>query len=39
MRRTSGHNDQMYVWMSKDEVFNLKKTLPSVKDGGGRVML
>ena len=34
-----GHNDQRYVWRRQGEAFNPKNTIPTVKHGGGSIML
>lgn len=34
-----GHNNQQYVWREKVEAFNTKNTIPTVKHGGGNIML
>ena len=34
-----GHNDRRYVWRKKGEAFNPKNTIPTVKHGGGSIML
>uniref|UniRef100_A0A3B4ZPX8 Tc1-like transposase DDE domain-containing protein n=1 Tax=Stegastes partitus TaxID=144197 RepID=A0A3B4ZPX8_9TELE len=34
-----GHMDQRYVWRRKNEAYKEKNTLPTVKHGGGSVML
>ena len=34
-----GPMDHQYVWRKKNKVFNEKNTLPTVKHGGGSVML
>lgn len=34
-----GHNAQQYVWRRKGEAFNPKNTMPTVKHGGGSIML
>lgn len=34
-----GHNDQQFVWREKGEAFNPKNTIPTVKHGGGNIML
>uniref|UniRef100_A0A8C6KMD7 Tc1-like transposase DDE domain-containing protein n=1 Tax=Nothobranchius furzeri TaxID=105023 RepID=A0A8C6KMD7_NOTFU len=34
-----GHNAQQYVWRRKGEAFNPKNTMPTVKHGGGNIML
>lgn len=34
-----GHNAQQYAWRRKGEAFNHKNTMPTVKHGGGRIML
>lgn len=34
-----GHMDQRYVWRKKNEAYAEKNTLPTVKHGGGSVML
>ncbi|KAL1248026.1 hypothetical protein QQF64_023402 [Cirrhinus molitorella] len=35
----SGHRDVAYVWRKKGESFNPKNTVPTVKHGGGSIML
>ena len=34
-----GHNQQRYVWRKKGAAFHEKNTLPTVKHGGGSIML
>lgn len=34
-----GHRDVAYVWRKKGEAFNPKNTVPTVKHGGGSIML
>ena len=34
-----GHNDHCYVWRKKGEACKLKNTIPTVKHGGGSIML
>ena len=34
-----GYNDQRYVWKRQGEAFNPKNTIPTVKHGGGSIML
>jgi hypothetical protein len=34
-----GHNDQSYVWRKKVEACKPKNTIPTVKHGGGSIML
>ena len=34
-----GNNDQQYVWREKGEAFNPNNTIPTVKHGGGSIML
>lgn len=34
-----GYNKQRYVWRKKGEAFHEKNTLPTVKYGGGSIML
>ena len=34
-----GHNDHCYVWRKKEEACKLKNTIPTVKHGGGSIML
>ena len=34
-----GHNDQRYVWRKEGEAFHPNKTIPTVKHGGGSIML
>uniref|UniRef100_A0A3B1IFP7 Transposase Tc1-like domain-containing protein n=1 Tax=Astyanax mexicanus TaxID=7994 RepID=A0A3B1IFP7_ASTMX len=34
-----GHNTQQYVWRRKGEAFNPRNTMPTVKHGGGSIML
>ena len=34
-----GHTDVAYVWQRKGEAFNHKSTVPTVKHGGGSIML
>lgn len=34
-----GHQDVAYVWRKKGEAFNPKNTVPTVKHGGGSIML
>lgn len=34
-----GHNQRRYVWRKKGEAFQEKNTLPTVKHGGGSIML
>ena len=34
-----GHNDQQYVWREKGEAFKPKNTIPTVKHGGGSIIL
>ena len=34
-----GHNDHYYVWRKKGEACNSKNPIPTVKHGGGRIML
>ena len=34
-----GHSDQPYVWKWEGEAFNSKNTIPTVKHGGGSIML
>lgn len=34
-----GHRDTAYVWRKKGEAFNPKNTIPTVKHGGGSIML
>ena len=34
-----GHNDHRYVWRKKGEACKLKNTIPTVKHGGGSIML
>lgn len=34
-----GHRDQAYVWRKKGEAFHPKNTVPTVKHGGGSIML
>ena len=34
-----GHNDHRYVWRKKGEACKLKITIPTVKHGGGFIML
>ena len=34
-----GHNQQKYVWREVGEAFNPKNTIPTVKHGGGSIML
>ncbi len=34
-----GHNDVKYVWRQDGEAFNPKNTVPTVKHGGGNIML
>ena len=34
-----GHNDHLYVWRKKGEACKPKNTIPSVKHGGGSIML
>lgn len=34
-----GHNDQRYVWRKAGEAFHPNKTVPTVKHGGGSIML
>ena len=34
-----GHMDVVYVWRRKQEAFNPKNTVPTVKHGGGSIML
>ena len=33
------HNDRCYVWRKKREAFKPKNTIPTVKHGGGSIML
>jgi hypothetical protein len=33
------HNDQLYVWRKKGEACKPKNTIPTVKHGGGSIML
>uniref|UniRef100_A0AAZ3SQG5 Transposase n=1 Tax=Oncorhynchus tshawytscha TaxID=74940 RepID=A0AAZ3SQG5_ONCTS len=34
-----GHNDHCYVWRKKGEACKLKNTIPTVKHGGGSIVL
>ncbi|KAK3521296.1 hypothetical protein QTP70_003144 [Hemibagrus guttatus] len=34
-----GHNDVAFIWHKKGEAFNPKNTIPTVKHGGGNLML
>lgn len=34
-----GHNDQRFIWREKGEAYNPKNTIPTVKHGGGSIML
>ena len=34
-----GHKDHCYVWRNKGEACTLKNTIPTVKHGGGSIML
>ena len=34
-----GHMDAAYVWRKKGEAYNPKNTVPTVKHGGGNIML
>uniref|UniRef100_A0A3B4UQ54 Tc1-like transposase DDE domain-containing protein n=1 Tax=Seriola dumerili TaxID=41447 RepID=A0A3B4UQ54_SERDU len=34
-----GHNDVSFIWRRKGEAFNPKNTIPTVKHGGGNIML
>ncbi|KAL1252467.1 hypothetical protein QQF64_017160 [Cirrhinus molitorella] len=34
-----GHREVAYVWRKKGEAFNPKNTVPTVKHGGGSIML
>ena len=34
-----GHNDRHYVWRKKEETCKPKNTIPSMKHGGGSIML
>ena len=34
-----GHRDIAYVWRKKGEAYNPKYTVPTVKHGGGSIML
>ena len=34
-----GHNDRRYVWRKKGEACKPKNTIPTVKHGGGSIML
>lgn len=34
-----GHNHQLYVWRKKGEAFNPQNAIPTVKHGGGSIML
>lgn len=34
-----GHNAQQYVWRRKGEAFDPKNTMPTIKHGGGSIML
>ena len=34
-----GHNDVSIIWRKKGEAFNPKNTIPTVKHGGGNLML
>ena len=34
-----GHNDHRYVWRKKEEACKPKNTIPTVKHGGGSIML
>ena len=34
-----GQNDHCYVWRKKREACKLKNTIPTVKHGGGSIML
>ena len=34
-----GHNDHRYVWRKNGEACKLKNTIPTVKHGGGSIML
>lgn len=34
-----GHNDQRYIWRQSGEAYNPKNTIPTVKHGGGNIML
>jgi hypothetical protein len=37
--RTVCNNDHHYVWRKKGEASKLKNTIPTVKHGGGSIML
>ena len=34
-----GHKDVAFIWRNKGEAFNPKNTVPTVKHGGGSIML
>ena len=34
-----GHNDHRYVWRKKGDAYKPKNTIPTVKHGGGSIML
>ncbi|KAI3364700.1 hypothetical protein L3Q82_011486, partial [Scortum barcoo] len=34
-----GHNDVSFIWCKKGEAFNPKNTIPTIKHGGGNLML
>ncbi|KAL0155598.1 hypothetical protein M9458_049861, partial [Cirrhinus mrigala] len=34
-----GHMDQRYVWRAKGQAYGQKKTIPTVKHGGGSIMM
>ena len=34
-----GHRDVAFVWRKKGEAYNPKNTVPTVKHGGGSIML
>ena len=34
-----GHMDQRYVWRAKGQAYDQKKTIPTVKHGGGSLMM
>lgn len=34
-----GPNDHKFVWRQEGETFNPENTIPTVKNGGGKIML